>query len=176
MYCLPCDYEEEVLATFWPGLLSMYYQAETAILAGYVEDPSFLSFISQVSEDWVPWLNQVPPYLHHLWVLLWVHNVSCMKYLLDWIRFETVLEIYLSIYCVLNAWYSGFTYSYFYNLQLRQNMYLIFKILHKFPLAPMGVLAPVSAHARPSAQPPIWEGGQKNWKIFGQFFRHFRRF
>ena len=25
----------------------------------------------------------------------------------------------------------------------------------KFPLAPMGVLAPVSVHARPSAQPPI---------------------
>ena len=70
MYCLPCDYEEEVLATFWPGLLSMYYQAATAILAGFVEDPSLLSFFSQVSEDWVPWLDQVPPYLHHLWVLL----------------------------------------------------------------------------------------------------------
>ena len=27
--------------------------------------------------------------------------------------------------------------------------------LYEFPLAPMGVLAPGSAHARPSAQPPI---------------------
>ena len=27
--------------------------------------------------------------------------------------------------------------------------------LDKFPLAPMGVLAPGSAHARPSARPPI---------------------
>ena len=29
----------------------------------------------------------------------------------------------------------------------------------KFPLAPMGVLAPVSAHAGPSAQPPIGTSG-----------------
>ena len=28
-------------------------------------------------------------------------------------------------------------------------------MIKKFPLAPMGVLAPGSAHARPSAQPPI---------------------
>ena len=27
---------------------------------------------------------------------------------------------------------------------------------NKFPLAPMGVLTPGSAHARPSAQPPIY--------------------
>ena len=33
------------------------------------------------------------------------------------------------------------------------------KAEEKFPLAPMGVLAPGSAHAKPSAQPPIWEGG-----------------
>ena len=31
--------------------------------------------------------------------------------------------------------------------------------LIKFPLAPMGVLAPGSAHARPSAQPPIDNSG-----------------
>ena len=29
----------------------------------------------------------------------------------------------------------------------------------EFPLAPMGVLAPVSAHAGPSAQPPIGTSG-----------------
>ena len=29
----------------------------------------------------------------------------------------------------------------------------------KFPLAPMGVLAPVSAHAGPSAQPPTGTSG-----------------
>ena len=29
----------------------------------------------------------------------------------------------------------------------------------KFPLAPMGVLAPGSAHARPSARPPIDTSG-----------------
>ena len=29
------------------------------------------------------------------------------------------------------------------------------RAIYKFPLAPMGVLAPGSAHARPSAQPPI---------------------
>ena len=33
------------------------------------------------------------------------------------------------------------------------------KINTKFPLAPMGVLAPVSAHAGPSAQPPIGTSG-----------------
>ena len=35
----------------------------------------------------------------------------------------------------------------------------------KFPLAPMGVLAPGSEHARPSAQPPIDTGGnfQHTW-------------
>ena len=32
-------------------------------------------------------------------------------------------------------------------------------IILKFPLAPMGVLAPVSAHAGPSAQPPIGTSG-----------------
>ena len=31
--------------------------------------------------------------------------------------------------------------------------------LDKIPLAPMGVLAPGSAHARPSAQPPIDTSG-----------------
>ena len=40
----------------------------------------------------------------------------------------------------------------------------------KFPLMPMGVLAPGSAHARPSAQPPIdvsgVGGGLKFWKVF----------
>ena len=30
---------------------------------------------------------------------------------------------------------------------------------NKFPLAPMGVLAPGSAHARPSARPPIDTSG-----------------
>ena len=35
----------------------------------------------------------------------------------------------------------------------------IMKIVLKFPLAPMGVLAPVSAHAGPSAQPPIGTSG-----------------
>ena len=30
----------------------------------------------------------------------------------------------------------------------------------EFPLAPMGVLAPVSAHAGPSAQPPIGTSGK----------------
>ena len=30
----------------------------------------------------------------------------------------------------------------------------------KFPLAPMGVLAPVSAHAGPSAQPPMGTSGK----------------
>ena len=53
-------------------------------------------------------------------------------------------------------------------------MYLIFKILHKFPPAPMGVLAPGSAHAKPSAQPPIWEGGQKKLKIFRSIFSPFQ--
>ena len=33
------------------------------------------------------------------------------------------------------------------------------KIYKKFPLAPMGVLAPRSAHARPSARPPIDTSG-----------------
>ena len=31
--------------------------------------------------------------------------------------------------------------------------------IFKFPLAPMGVLAPGSAHARPSARPPIDTSG-----------------
>ena len=30
---------------------------------------------------------------------------------------------------------------------------------YKFPVAPMGVLAPGSAHARPSARPPITTSG-----------------
>ena len=33
------------------------------------------------------------------------------------------------------------------------------KSLKKFPLAPMGVLTPVSAHAGPYAQPPIGTSG-----------------
>ena len=33
------------------------------------------------------------------------------------------------------------------------------KTKKKIPLAPMGVLAPGSAHARPSAQPPIDTSG-----------------
>ena len=33
------------------------------------------------------------------------------------------------------------------------------KVIKKIPLAPMGVLAPVSAHAGPSAQPPIGTSG-----------------
>ena len=32
-------------------------------------------------------------------------------------------------------------------------------VVPEFPLAPMGVLAPVSAHAGPSAQPPIGTSG-----------------
>ena len=35
------------------------------------------------------------------------------------------------------------------------SLILIFHTLYKFPLAPMGVLAPRSAHGRPSARPPI---------------------
>ena len=49
--------------------------------------------------------------------------------------------------------------------QRRENL-LIFVLLSqghmdfkKFPLAPMGVHAPVSAHAGPSAQPPIGTSG-----------------
>ena len=49
--------------------------------------------------------------------------------------------------------------------------------LRKFPLAPMGVLVSGSAHARPSAQPPIatsgnlsvhmsGRGGQNYWNNF----------
>ena len=34
-------------------------------------------------------------------------------------------------------------------------VYVLTQTFLKFPLAPMGVLAPGSAHARPSAQPPI---------------------
>ena len=40
----------------------------------------------------------------------------------------------------------------------------------KFPLAPMGVLAPGSAHARPSAQPPVNTSGNlsahMSWRGF----------
>ena len=36
-----------------------------------------------------------------------------------------------------------------------KSMSYVVKIILKFPLAPMGVLAPGSAHARPSARPPI---------------------
>ena len=39
----------------------------------------------------------------------------------------------------------------------------------KFPLAPMGVLAPGSAHARPSAQPPINTSGNISAHVFGFF-------
>ena len=40
-------------------------------------------------------------------------------------------------------------------------MHIIFTDIlnQKFPLTPMGVLAPGSAHARPSAQPPIAVSG-----------------
>ena len=37
--------------------------------------------------------------------------------------------------------------------------------LFKFPLAPMGVLAPVSAHAGPSAQPPIDTSGNFSARV-----------
>ena len=53
----------------------------------------------------------------------------------------------------------------------------------KFPLAPMGTLAPMSAHSRPSAQAPIetrghFSGGegQKNETFSDHSSRHFRRF
>jgi hypothetical protein len=48
--------------------------------------------------------------------------------------------------------------------------------IEKFPLAPMGVLAPGSAHSRPSAQPPIDPSGSFRSKCLGgggQFSRHF---
>ena len=38
--------------------------------------------------------------------------------------------------------------------------------LGKFPLAPMGVLAPGSAHSRPSARPPIDTSGNFSAHIF----------
>ena len=38
----------------------------------------------------------------------------------------------------------------------------------KFPLAPMGVLAPGSAHARPSAQPPIDTSGKFSAHMSGR--------
>ena len=37
----------------------------------------------------------------------------------------------------------------------------------KFPLAPMGVLAPGSAHARPSAKPPIDTSGNFSANMSG---------
>ena len=43
-----------------------------------------------------------------------------------------------------------------YNLKYHTNQTVS---LRKFPLAPMGVLAPGSAHTRPSAQPPIHTSG-----------------
>ena len=64
------------------------------------------------------------------------------------------------------------------------------RLLHqqKIPLVPMGILAPGSTHAWPSAQIPIdtsgnfsahmserGEGGKK-YEFSGQFSRHFRRF
>ena len=60
--------------------------------------------------------------------------------------------------------------------------------IRKFPLAPMWVLAPGSAHARTSAQPPIetsgnfsahvsGRGGGKFFeKVSDQFSRHIRQF
>ena len=39
--------------------------------------------------------------------------------------------------------------------------------IEKFPLAPMGVLAPGSAHSRPSAQPPIDPSGSFRSKCLG---------
>ena len=38
----------------------------------------------------------------------------------------------------------------------------------KFPLAAMGVLAPGSAHARPSAQPPIDTSGNFSSHVFAE--------
>ena len=35
------------------------------------------------------------------------------------------------------------------------NNEILLQEVYRFPLAPMGVLAPGSAHARPSTQPPI---------------------
>ena len=40
----------------------------------------------------------------------------------------------------------------------------------KFPIAPMGVLAPGSAHARPSAQPPIDTSGNFSAQVSGRRF------
>ena len=41
------------------------------------------------------------------------------------------------------------------------------KFTEIFPLAPMGVLAPGSAHARPSAQPPIDTSGNLSAHMSG---------
>ena len=41
------------------------------------------------------------------------------------------------------------------------------KCVNKFPLAPMGALAPGSAHARPSAQAPIDTKGNFSAQVFG---------
>ena len=40
-------------------------------------------------------------------------------------------------------------------------------LLNKFPLAPMGALAPGSVHARPSAQPPIDTSGNFSAQVSG---------
>ena len=48
--------------------------------------------------------------------------------------------------------------SYFCNEQ--NTVRAMCKIYNKFPLAPMGVLAPGSPHARPSARPPIDTSGK----------------
>ena len=42
------------------------------------------------------------------------------------------------------------------------------KIYEKFPLAPMGVLAPGSAHARPSAQSPLDTSGKFSGQVSGR--------
>ena len=64
------------------------------------------------------------------------------------------------------------------NILVNARRQLNLKQINKFPLAPMGALAPGSAHARPSAQAPIntsgnfslhmsgREGGKTNLKKF----------
>ena len=69
----------------------------------------------------------------------------------------------LSLKCLHNAT-RGVTISSLncknYDTSLNFRHYVTRRIYHiKFPLAPMGVLVPGSAHARPSTQPPIDTSG-----------------
>ena len=76
----------------------------------------------------------------------------------------------ITFFLMISITYYSLTFQNF--VQRKQNLHLLQISVQKIPLAPMGVLATGSAHARPSAQTPIdtsahvLEGGSTNLKHF----------